>query len=84
MLEVDLNHLFHLYSTEPGYDQVKALAAASGHVTSAWHGRAEFASMILRRGREHPTARAHWQAVHWLFLLQYRAGTFSCWLLPRA
>lgn len=80
MLYVDSNYLFRLYSTEPGHEQVKALASQSGNVTSAWHARAEFAAIVLRKRREQPAAQVHWQSVHKQFLAEHRAGHID--LLP--
>jgi predicted nucleic acid-binding protein len=54
-LYFDTACLFRLYSTEPGWEEVRALADGSTGVASAWHARAEFASVLLRKRREgHP------------------------------
>jgi predicted nucleic acid-binding protein len=81
MLYVDSNYLFRLYSTEPGHEQVKALASQSGNVSSAWHARAEFAAIVLRKRREQPTAQTHWLAVHRQFLTELRDGHIELLLL---
>lgn len=81
MLYVDSNYLFRLYSTEPGHEEVKALASQSGHVSSAWHARAEFASIVLRKRREQPAAQIHWLAVHRQFLAEHRDGHIDLLLL---
>jgi predicted nucleic acid-binding protein len=80
MLYVDSSYLFRLYSTEPGHEQVKALAIQSGQVFSAWHARAEFAAIVLRKRREQPTAQAHWLALHRQFLAEHHDGHID--LLP--
>ena len=52
MLYVDTTYLFRVYSTEPGHKEVKALLAQADRLAVAWHGRAEFASILLRKRRE--------------------------------
>ncbi len=52
MLYFDTTYLFRVYSTEPGHDQVKALLRDTDKIAIAWHGRAEFASILLRKRRE--------------------------------
>ncbi len=53
MLYFDSTYLFRIYSAEPGHEAVKAaLAQANRPVAVAWHGRAEFASILLRKRRE--------------------------------
>lgn len=52
MLYFDTAYLFRVYSTEPGHEAVKALLAETGQLATAWHGRAEFASILLRKRRE--------------------------------
>ena len=84
MLYIDSNYLFRLYSTEPGHEQVKALASQSGSVSSAWHARAEFAAIVLRKRREHPTTQAHWLAVHRQFLAEHRDGHIDLLLLTES
>ena len=51
-LYFDSNYLFRLYSTEPGAEQAQALAQKADTVATAWHGRAELASILLRKRRE--------------------------------
>jgi predicted nucleic acid-binding protein len=51
-LYFDASYLFRLYSTEPGSDSVHALAGGGDIIATAWHGRAEFASILLRKRRE--------------------------------
>lgn len=48
----DTTYLFRVYSTEPGHEAVKALLAQTDRLATAWHGRAEFASILLRKRRE--------------------------------
>jgi len=51
-LYFDSNYLFRLYSTEPGATEVQALANTADSLVTAWHGRAELASILLRKRRE--------------------------------
>jgi len=51
-LYFDSNYLFRLYSTEAGSAEVQKLAGTTQCITSAWHGRAELASTLLRKRRE--------------------------------
>lgn len=51
-LYFDSNYLFRLYSTEVGSDEVQRLAATGRRIATAWHGRAEVASTLLRKRRE--------------------------------
>jgi predicted nucleic acid-binding protein len=52
MLYFDTTYLFRVYSLEPGHEAVKALLSQTDRLTIAWHGRAEFASTLLRKRRE--------------------------------
>jgi predicted nucleic acid-binding protein len=53
MLYFDSTYLFRIYSVEPGHEAVKELLAqANQPVAIAWHGRAEIASILLRKRRE--------------------------------
>jgi predicted nucleic acid-binding protein len=52
MLYFDTTYLFRVYSTEPGHDAVKTLLEGTDKLATAWHGRAEFASILLRKRRE--------------------------------
>ena len=52
MLYFDTTYLFRVYSTEPGHEAVKTLLAQTDKLATAWHGRAEFASILLRKRRE--------------------------------
>lgn len=51
-LYFDTNYLFRLYSTEPGAAAVQELADQAESIAIAWHGRAELASILLRKRRE--------------------------------
>ncbi len=51
-LYFDSSYLFRLYSTEPGSNEVQALAGNAETIATAWHGRAELASILLRKRRE--------------------------------
>jgi predicted nucleic acid-binding protein len=52
MLYFDSTYLFRVYSTEPGHEAVKLLLSQTGQLAIACHGRAEFASILLRKRRE--------------------------------
>lgn len=53
MLYFDSTYLFRAYSTELGHEAVKELLLHTNQpVAVAWHGRAEFASVLLRKRRE--------------------------------
>lgn len=53
MLYFDSTYLFRIYSEEPGHEAVKKLLATTNQpVAIAWHGRAEIASVLLRKRRE--------------------------------
>ncbi|MEI7928457.1 MAG: hypothetical protein WCH40_07905 [Verrucomicrobiales bacterium] len=49
MLNFDTTYLCRVYSTEPGHEAVKHLLAKTERNAIAWHGRAEFASIVLRK-----------------------------------
>lgn len=51
-LYFDSNYLFRLYSSEPGASEVLELAGQAESLATAWHGRAELASILLRKRRE--------------------------------
>ncbi len=51
-LYFDSNYLFRLYSTETGAPEVRVLADQADSLATAWHGRAELASILLRKRRE--------------------------------
>jgi predicted nucleic acid-binding protein len=60
MLYFDSTYLFRIYSEEPGNEAVKALLAHHNQpVAIAWHGRAEIASVLLRKRREGADTPAH-------------------------
>jgi len=48
----DTSYLYRIYSAEPGHEALKALLVETAEVVSAWHARAEFASILLRKRRE--------------------------------
>jgi predicted nucleic acid-binding protein len=52
MLYFDTTYLFRVYSAEPGHEAVKQLLVKTERLVTAWHGRAEFASIVLRKRRE--------------------------------
>jgi len=41
-----------VYSTEPGHEAIKGLLRQVDVLAIAWHGRAEFAAVLLRKRRE--------------------------------
>lgn len=51
-LYFDTTYLFLVYSTEPGHLAVKSLLSQADFLATAWHGRAEFAAVLLRKRRE--------------------------------
>jgi predicted nucleic acid-binding protein len=59
MLYFDTTYLYRIYSTEPGHQAVKELLSETAKIATAWHGRAEFASILLRKRRE-GTDRPEW------------------------
>jgi predicted nucleic acid-binding protein len=52
MLYFDTTYLYRVYSTEPGHEAVKQLLEKTDRIATAWHGRSEFASIVLRKRRE--------------------------------
>lgn len=52
MLYFDTTYLFRVYSKEPGHEAVRALLSQTEKLAISWHGRAEFASILLRKRRE--------------------------------
>jgi predicted nucleic acid-binding protein len=52
MLYFDTTYLYRVYSTEPGHGAVKGLLSTTDRLATAWHGRAEFASILLRKRRK--------------------------------
>lgn len=60
MLYFDSTYLFRIYSEEAGHEAVKALLFKSNQpVAIAWHGRAEIASVLLRKRREGEDSSEH-------------------------
>ena len=51
-LYFDTSYLWRVYSTEPGHAGVKRLLRQAEALATAWHGRAEFAAVLLRKRRE--------------------------------
>jgi len=51
-LYFDSNYLFRLYFNECGADDVRALAVCAEIIASAWHARAEMATVFLRKPQE--------------------------------
>ena len=73
-LYFDTSYLFRMYSGEPGHDEVKALLPGCDRVASAWHARAEFAAIVLRKKREAPGHAEAFDELHQQFLDEYRDG----------
>jgi len=67
-LYFDSSYLFRIYSTEPGHQEVKRLLETAASISSAWHSRAEFATIFLRKRRERSCAdellNALWTQFH--------------------
>jgi predicted nucleic acid-binding protein len=60
MLYFDSTYLFRIYSEEAGHESVKKLLTQTNQpVAIAWHGRAEIASILLRKRREGADAPEH-------------------------
>ena len=70
----DTSSLFRIYSGEPGHHEVKGLLPGGDPVASAWHARAEFAAIILRKKREAPAPAKAFDEVHQQFLDEHRDG----------
>ena len=51
-LYFDTAYLCRVYSREPGHAAVKGLLRQTEALAIAWHGRAEFAAVLLRKRRE--------------------------------
>ncbi|NJM36697.1 MAG: type II toxin-antitoxin system VapC family toxin [Akkermansiaceae bacterium] len=51
-LYFDTTYLYRIYSTERGHERVKKLLGGAENIATAWHGRAEFTSILLRKRRE--------------------------------
>jgi predicted nucleic acid-binding protein len=51
-LYFDTTYLCRVYSMEPGHTAVKGLLRQAESLATAWHGRAEFATVLLRKRRE--------------------------------
>ena len=49
---LDTCYLFKLYWEEPESERVRKLVSTMDRVQCAWHGRAEFSSILLRKRRE--------------------------------
>ena len=74
MLYFDTTYLYRVYSTEPGHDRVKELLSRTEHLATAWHGRAEFASILLRRRREEADTAEHLESLDAQFQNDCQSG----------
>ncbi len=83
-LYFDTTYLFRVYSTEPGHQAVKNLLAGSGSFAIACHGRAEFASMILRKRREGNDSDADLYALDAQFQKDCEGGLIELLSVPEA
>jgi predicted nucleic acid-binding protein len=73
-LYFDSSYLFRMYSQEPGHEAVKALLPGCDQIVSAWHARAEIASIVLRHRRERATPSPLLEELHQQFLDEHHAG----------
>lgn len=51
-LYFDTSYLWRVYSMESGHAAVKGLLRQAESLATAWHGRAEFAAVLVRKRRE--------------------------------
>ena len=79
-LYFDSNYLFRLYSNECGADDVRALAVSAEIIASAWHARAEMATIFLRKWREKVYSNADLAESRAQFADELNVGAVS--LLP--
>jgi predicted nucleic acid-binding protein len=70
----DTTYLYRVYSAEPGHQAVKHLLTKSNRIASAWHGRAEFASIVLRKRREGSDSPNHLAALESQFQNDLQSG----------
>lgn len=84
MLYFDTTYLYRVYSMEPGHEAVKALLAGSDKISTAWHGRAEFASILLRKRREGSDTPEHLDALNAQFQKDCETGLIELLPLPEA
>jgi predicted nucleic acid-binding protein len=78
LIYLDSTYLVRLYFEEPGYEQVRRLAASDA-VACAQHGRAEVISAFHRKLRERAIAAALYQSALEQFFDEVRGGAFR-WL----
>jgi len=79
-LYFDSSYLFRVYSCEPGHEAVKELLVRCTGLFSAWHARAEFAAIVLRKQREGRDSPEDLFELHEQFLDECRSGQVQ--LLP--
>jgi len=78
LIYLDSTYLVRLYFEEPGYEQVRRLAASDA-VACAQHGRAEVISAFHRKLRERAITAALYQSALEQFFDEVRGGAFR-WL----
>jgi predicted nucleic acid-binding protein len=78
LIYLDSTYLVRLYFKEPGYEQVRRLAA-SDTLACAQHGRAEVISAFHRKLRERAITTALYQSLLEQFFDEVRGGAFR-WL----
>jgi predicted nucleic acid-binding protein len=78
LIYLDSTYLVRLYFEEPGYEQVRRLAA-SDTVVCAQHGRAEVISAFHRKLRERAITAALYRSALEQFFDEVRGGAFR-WL----
>jgi len=74
----DTNYLARLYVREPGFEEVRRLAA-SDQIACAWHGQAEMQAALHRKLREGLLKARQYTALLGQFSADDRAGAIS-WL----
>ncbi len=79
-LYFDSSYLFRIYSREAGHESVKSLLEEAPRIASAWHARAEFAAILLRKRRESSDPEDFLESLHSQFLQDCRQDLVT--LLP--
>lgn len=78
MIYLDTSYLVRLYFEDPGYEEVRQLAA-SDHVACALHGQAETIAAFHRKYRERAITLKSYRALLEQFAADDQAGAFR-WL----
>ncbi len=79
-LYFDTTYLYRVYSTEPGHEAVKNLVSGIDRLAISRHGRAEFASILLRKRREGSDTPEHLEALNSQFQNDCQSGRIE--ILP--